>query len=84
MKKLLAIASLLVLTACAADNQQHVSTAYNMSWRCGTQACCNHMVPYSCGGSGSFQDQNTCLAWETLFLNGVGYPYNTVTACTGN
>lgn len=78
MKKITLLA--ILLAGCAGTNQN--PPTYNMSWRCGTQACCNHMVPYSCGGSGSFTDESDCLAWETVFLNGVGYPYNTVTSCT--
>jgi len=82
VKSLIYLVVAIGMVACAP--QKHESTAWNMSWHCGTQACCNHMVPYSCGGNGSFSNETDCLAWETVFLNGTGYPYNTVTSCTGN
>jgi len=84
MKKPIAFTILTLLTACA-QSQQHQSTAWDMSWKCYTNYCFQHVTPNSWGGNGSFTDQNTCLAWETGFLNtAAANGGGTVTACTGN
>jgi hypothetical protein len=84
MKKLMLVAIVMGLFACAP--QQHQSTAWNMSYYCCNgnncnAACVNNFHAYS--GSGSFSSESDCLAWETGFLN-IYAPQANCTACTGN
>ena len=56
-----------------------------VNWSCGTTAC--YMAEGAWSGTGTFtggNDESDCLAWSTVFLNGVGYPYNKVGSCTCN
>jgi hypothetical protein len=53
------------------------------NWSCGNAACASSLGSWS--GSGTFtgsNDESDCLAWQTLFLNGTGYPYNRVSSCS--
>jgi hypothetical protein len=81
------LACLAICVVCACAPQQHVSTAWTMSYYCCSAynncnaACVNNFRAYS--GSGSFASESDCLAWETGFLN-LYQPQANVTSCTGN
>ena len=81
MKKIVFLIAVLLSSGCA----PHQSTAWNMSWACYTNYCFFHVSPNSWGGNGSFDSQNSCLAWETVFLNTAGANGGGgVTSCNGN
>ena len=83
MKTSLIVVLCLALYACALD--QPPPPQCTMSWSCGNSQCAADQGQWS--GNGTFSgsnDESDCLAWETLFLNGPGYPHNSVSACTCN
>ncbi len=82
MKKFIVFMGFVVVLGCAPIAPPPVCT---MTWTCGNAACAYAEGAWS--GNGSFSganDESDCLAWETLFLNATGYPYNRVTACSCN
>ncbi len=80
---LLLVPLVLAFSACAPE--KHVSTQWDMSWKCYTNYCYSHISPNGWGGSGSFDSQDSCLTWETGFLNTAAINNGgAVSACTGN
>jgi len=84
MKKLMLIAFVIGMSACAP--QQHQSTAWTMSWACYTNYCCTHVGNgNACSGNGSFSSESDCVVWETAFLNSAAANHaGSVSSCTGN
>lgn len=66
-------------SGCGQSSSQ--SHGCNMTYNCnGNVSCVNSM--HVTGGSGSFQNETDCLAWETGFLNSYGLPRVSATSCT--